>query len=404
MRTGIVKFIGLLALLALPFVAALLLLTGRPPQGLTFRAVPFESLPGWHEDALIEALPALQKSCDRVLTFPRDRRIPGAAIGGRMKDWEAACQDVLLASSGEELRAVLAKHFTALEVSAGGNPQGVFTGYYETLLKGSLQPSARFHVPLYLRPPELVMVDLGAFRPDLKGRRIAGEVRDGRLVPFHDREEIVGGALDGRDLELLWVDDPVDAFFLHIQGSGRVEMPDGSIRRVGYAAQNGHPYLAVGRVLIANGEIPREKISMQSIRRWLADNPDRMDGLMNENASYIFFRDLGDGDGPFGSAAVPLTPRRSLAVDRRHLPLHAPVWLSATHPHPRSALLEPVPFNRLMVAQVTGGAINGEIRGDVFWGFGDEAEEIAGRMANQGRYWLLLPTPLARAAEAGGDG
>lgn len=404
MRAGMIKGLGLVALLALPLVAALLFLRPEAPEGLVFRQIPFEDLPGWTDDKLIEALPALQKSCDRILTFPHERRIPGARIGGRMKDWEAACQDMLIASSEAELRTVLTTHFSALEVSVGDKPDGKFTGYYETLLQGSERESTRYHVPLHLRPPELISVDLGAFRADLKGRRIAGQVRGGRLVPFHDREDIVSGALDGRDLELVWVDDPVDAFFLHIQGSGRVQMDDGSIRRVGYAAQNGHPYLAIGRVLVREGEIPRDEISMQSIRVWLADNPDRMHDLMNENASYIFFRDLGDGDGPFGSSGVALTARRSLAVDRRHLPLHAPVWLSTTHPDPAPGSLAQIPFTRLMVAQDTGGAINGEVRGDVFWGFGEEAEEIAGRMANAGRYWLLLPKPLAAAAEAQTNG
>lgn len=402
MRVGIIKWLGLLALLALPVVAALLFLRPTVPQGLVFRQVPLESLPGWHGDQLVDALPALHKSCDRILTFPHERRIPGAPIGGRMKDWEAACQDILLASTEAQIRSIFARHFAALEVSVGQNPDGMFTGYYETLLNGSDEASARFHVPLYLRPPELISVDLGNFRTDLKGRRIAGKVQNGQLVPFHNREDITAGALDGRDLELVWVDDPVDAFFLHIQGSGRVEMQDGSIRRVGYAGQNGHPYLAIGRVLVRDGEIPRSEISMQSIRVWLADHPDRMHGLLNENASYIFFRDLGDGEGPFGSAGVALTARRSLAVDRRHLPLHAPVWLATTHPDPRSGSLVQLPFSRLMVAQDTGGAINGEVRGDVFWGFGNEAEEIAGRMANAGRYWLLLPKDLAKAAEAQG--
>lgn len=397
MGRPLLRFVGLLLLIALPLVAAFLLLE-RKPEGLRFELASFETLPGWATDDLARTLPALHKSCDRILTFPENRRIPGARIGGRARDWFPACQDILLASDDAAVRKVLIQHFAPLEVSVGGNAEGVFTGYYETLLKGSATQDARYRVPLHVRPPELVSVDLGSFRADLKGRRIAGEVRGGKLIPFADREAITDGALDGRDLELLWVDDPVDAFFLHIQGSGRVEMPDGSLKRVGYADQNGHPYLAIGRILVADGEIPREEISMQSIRAWLKANPDRMTEILNANASYIFFRDLGEGDGPFGSSGVALTARRSLAVDRKHLPLHAPVWLSTTHPDPEGNPGDPLPFNHLMVAQDTGGAINGEIRGDVFWGFGDEAEEIAGRMANKGRYWLLLPKVLARKA------
>jgi len=397
---ALVSILGLLLLIALPLTAAFFLLS-RKPEGLAFRPVPFAELPGWSDDDLARTLPALYKSCDRILGLPENRRIPGARIGGRARDWEAACQDILLANDDASLRRVLEAHFQPLEVSVGGNPNGVFTGYYETLLHGSDVQTARFNVPLHTRPPELVSVDLGTFRADLKGRRIAGEVKGNKLVPYADRADITEGALDGRGLELLWVDDPVDAFFLHIQGSGRGQMPDGSLRMVGYADQNGHPYYAIGRTLIEEGEVAREDMSMQAIRAWLADNPDRMEALMDKNASYVFFRDLGESDGPFGSAGVPLTARRSLAVDRRHLPLHAPVWLSTSHPNPRGPMAEPVDFNHLMVAQDTGGAINGEIRGDVFWGFGEEAELIAGPMNNPGRYWLLLPKALA--AEAAGE-
>lgn len=395
-----VKLLGLVAILALPILAAFFLLDRRP-EGLAFRPVPFEALPGWAEDDLSRTLPALYKSCDRILGFPPARRIPGARIGGRARDWEAACQDILLVNDDPTLRKVLKKHFLPLEVSVAGTPIGTFTGYYETLLHGSETRSERYSTPLYLRPPELVSVDLGAFRADLKGRRIAGEVKNGRLVPYSDRAAITKGALEGRALELLWVDDPVDAFFLHIQGSGRVMMPDGNLRMIGYHDQNGHPYYAIGRTLIEEGEVPREEMSMQAIRAWLADNPDRMHDLMNRNKSFIFFRDLGESDGPFGSAGVPLTARRSLAVDRKHLPLHAPVWLATTHPDPAAPLADPLPFNHLMVAQDTGGAINGEIRGDVFWGFGEEAELIAGPMNNAGRYWLLLPKALALKAAEG---
>lgn len=395
-----VKLLGLVAILALPILAAFFLLDRRP-EGLAFRPVPFETLPGWAEDDLSRTLPALYKSCDRILGFPSARRIPGARIGGRARDWEAACQDIMLVNDDPALRKVLKKHFLPLEVSVAGTPEGTFTGYYETLLHGSETRSERYSTPLYLRPPELVSVDLGAFRADLKGRRIAGEVKNGRLVPYSDRAAITRGALEGRALELLWVDDPVDAFFLHIQGSGRVMMPDGNLRMIGYHDQNGHPYYAVGRTLIEEGEVPREEMSMQAIRAWLADNPDRMHDLMNRNKSFIFFRDLGESDGPFGSAGVSLTARRSLAVDRKHLPLHAPVWLATTHPDPASPLADPLPFNHLMVAQDTGGAINGEIRGDVFWGFGEEAELIAGPMNNAGRYWLLLPKALALKAAEG---
>ncbi len=221
-------------------------------------------------------------------------------------------------------------------------------------------------------------------------------------MPFYNRSRIEAGALEGRSLEVLWVDSAVDAYFLHVQGSGRVLMPDGSFMGIGYAAQNGHENRLIGRYLINSGEIPREKMSGQAIRQWLADHPQQVQKVLNTDPSFVFFRKLATGDGPYGSANVPLTAGYSLAVDKKHLPLHAPVWLSASHPDPLSASAEPVAFNRLMVAQDTGGAITGEIRGDVFWGFGDQAEEIAGRMDHAGRYWLILPKKLALIA-AGND-
>lgn len=374
----------------------------RPVQvGLDFKRIDFVDLPGWSSTDLTGALPALGQSCQKLKTLPAGRRLPGAAIGGRVGDWKAGCDALLAADNDADLRIALLEHFDPLEVSLEGQTSGTFTGYYEALLKGSYTASERFSTPLYGRPPELVMVDLGLFRPDLVGRRVAGTVDNGRLVPYPSRAEIEGGALAGRSLEVLWVDSPVDAYFLHVQGSGRVLMPDGSFIGVGYAAQNGHPNNLIGRHLLSTGAIPREKMSGQAIRAWLAANPDAVREVLNTDPSFVFFRRIDVGGGPFGSANVPLTAGHSLAVDRKHLPLHAPVWLSASHPDPNSADAPAVPFTRLMVAQDTGGAITGEIRGDVFWGFGDRAEEIAGRMDHDGRYWLLLPKALA--ARAVGD-
>lgn len=399
---------GPLLSIALLVVAAILLaifsLRDREPEGLQFRPVSFSELPGWADSLIVPTLPALTQSCRKILSLPENSRLPGSSIGGVAGDWTVGCNALLAAKTENGLRAALSGFFTPLEVSAAGNKEGVFTGYYETLLKGSRTQSARYHTALYLRPPELVMVDLGAFREDLKGRRIAGYVEGGRLRPYADRKAIDEGYLDGRDLELVWVDSAIDAFFLHIQGSGRVRMDDGSMLRVGYAGQNGHPYLAIGRPLIAEGYIKPEDMSMQAIRGWLRENPNEVTDLLHQNASFVFFRELSGEDGPYGSANVPLTAGYSLAVDRRHLPLHAPIWLASSYPDPNDRDGTPVPMNRLMVAQDTGGAIAGEIRGDVFWGFGEDAEEIAGRMANLGRYWLLLPKALAvRAVSPSGS-
>ncbi len=370
-----------------------------PPVGMTMSQVDFADLPGWQADGQGAALAAFQTSCTRRLTLPADRAVEPVMVGGTVADWEPVCTAALAMDVTDDkgARDFFESAFTPLAVEVDGKAEGLFTGYYEPLIDASRTPDDRFHVPLYQRPPELVTVDLGEFREDLKGRRIAGSVVGGRLRPFASRAEIEAGALSGRDLELLWADDPVDVFFLQIQGSGRVRLPDGNILSVGYDGPNGRDYTSLGRLMVARNILHPDHVSSPIIADWLRNNPVAGAGLMAENASYIFFRFL-DGDGPLGAEGVVLTPGRSLAVDRAHLPLGAPIWLETTHPDPNASPgpdAPQIPFQRLMVAQDTGGAIKGAVRGDVFWGFGEEAEIIAGRMANRGRFWLLLPEKLA---------
>jgi membrane-bound lytic murein transglycosylase A len=229
---------------------------------------------------------------------------------------------------------------------------------------------------------------LGSFADDLKGRRIAGRVSNGNLVPYYDRSEIEHGALQGKRAELLYLADPVDAFFLQIQGSGRVTLPNGGLVRVTYAGQNGRPYVPIGRVLSASGDIPADQVSMQSIRAWLNAHPDHAADVMNQNPSYVFFRELpnsNQSEGPPGALGVPLTPGRSIAVDRGFIPLGAPVWIDTTDPLDGSAL------QRLMVAQDLGGAIRGAVRADLFFGWDKQAAERAGKMRQKGQEYVLLP-------------
>jgi membrane-bound lytic murein transglycosylase A len=230
------------------------------------------------------------------------------------------------------------------------------------------------------------MVELGRFRPAWRGERIAGRVVDGSLAPYASRAEIERGALDPMHLEILWVDDPVAAFFLQVQGSGRAALPDGSTVRLGYDGQNGQTYVAIGRLLVARGALPLDAVSLQSISAWIKAHPEEGAKLMDENPSYVFFKEL-DGDGPLGAEGVVLTPGRSLAVDRNFVPLGAPLFVDASD--------NGTALKRLMIAQDTGGAISGPVRGDVFWGFGDEAEARAGPMRAGGRYYLLLPRSVA---------
>lgn len=347
----------------------------------------FADLEGWEEDDPSGAVAAFRRSCRPLL---RQRSGPPDGFPATVGDWRPACEAAARVPAGAAAaRAFFESHFQPFAAGNVDDPEGLFTGYYEPFLEGSRERSDRYRVPLYIRPPDLVTVDLGAFREEYKGRALAGRVEGGALIPYPDRRAIEEGALAGRDLELVWVDDPVDAFFLQIQGSGRVRLEGGGEMRVGYAAQNGHPYFAIGKDLVERQALRREEVSMQSIRKWLEENPDLADDVMARNASYVFFQEL-DGEGPLGAQGVALTPGRSLAVDRRHWPLGVPIWLDASAPSAKEG--EPdQPLRRLLVAQDTGGAIRGPIRGDVFWGHGDEAAEIAGRMKHSGRIWVLLP-------------
>lgn len=376
------------------------------PKGGELRLAPaaFADLPGWEADDHSAALAAWLRSCERIRRLPAGEPLGGAGFAGTAGDWQAACAAAgrlgRVGRVGDSAaRAFFERELVPFAASDAGEPTGLFTGYYEPLLSGSRRRHGPYTVPLYGRPPELVMVDLGAFRESLRGQRIAGEVVDGSLVPFADRSAVAGGALAGRGLEIAWVDDPIDAFFLEIQGSGRIELTEGGVLRVGYAAQNGHPYFAIGRDLVERGALRPEEVSLQSIRRWLAFHPAEAPDVMARNASYVFFEEVL-GDGPLGAEGVVLTPGRSLAVDRTHLPLGVPVWLDAAAPDPVEGRPDR-PLRRLLVAQDTGGAIRGPVRGDVFWGAGEEAAAVAGRMKHPGRNWLLLPRAVASRLAAG---
>ena len=353
------------------------------PQ-LRLIASSYADLPGWGADDVSRILPALQPSCQRLEKKPAEQPVGLLSEAGTVGDWQAICRD-LLATPGKQLASRIQHHLQPWQVLADDEPVGLFTGYYEPSLQGSFSRGGPYQTPLHRRPDDLVMVDLGEFRDTLRGQRIAGRVQDGRLRPYESRAEIVAGDWPHDDEVLLWVDDPVDAFFIQIQGSGVVDLPDGSQQRIGYAGQNGHPYYAIGRALIERGELTRETVSLQSIRAWLADHPDEAEDLMNRNPSYVFFRAI-EGDGPIGAEGVALTSGRSLAVDRTLIPFGLPVWLATDAPSERHP-----PIRRLVMAQDTGGAIRGPVRGDLFWGNGTEAEYHAGHMQAQGRYWLLLP-------------
>jgi membrane-bound lytic murein transglycosylase A len=335
--------------------------------------VSFADLPGWLDDEVAPAFLAFLQGC------PAIRSQPLAAICAR-------AQPLATAPAGAQRAFVEAEFVPNQVVAADGKTEGLLTGYYEPLLRGSRRPEGRYRFPVYGPPEDLVSVELAELYPELKGLRLRGRLVGRKVVPYWARADIDNDAAPLKGRELAWVDDPVELFFLQVQGSGRVRLDSGEVVRVGYADQNGHPYRSIGRLLVERGELTLDKASMQGIRAWGRDNPQKLPALLAENPSYVFFRELPAGNGgPIGALGVPLTTGRSLAVDARTVPLGAPVFVASTWPG------SDAPLVRLMVAQDTGGAIKGAIRADFFWGFGDEAGELAGRTRQPLRMWVLLP-------------
>lgn len=338
----------------------------------------WDALPGWRDDELLAAWSSWMQSCAGLQSKP---------------DWKPVCAAARLYNpvNSDEVRAFFETWFSVYQSQLpDGATNGLVTGYYEPQLQGSLKPSVQNSVPLYGVPKDLLTIDLSAVYPELKSIRLRGRLEGNKVVPYLSREQIDGKPLPLAGNELVWVNNAVDAFFLQIQGSGRIQLADGGVLRVGYADQNGYPYKAIGKVLADRGELPLAQASMQGIKDWARKNPAKLANLLAQNPSFVFFRILPNNDaGPLGALGVPLTSERSIAVDTRAIPLGAPVWLSTTQP------LSTAPMNRLVMAQDTGGAIRGNVRADYFWGFGDAAGKQAGMMKQAGQMWVLLPKTMA---------
>lgn len=393
-------WIGLAAALLLGAAVAACEMKQAPPAehagqpSLLLTPASFSELPGWRDDETSAALPALRRSCERFARLPDDREVGPQGLAGTTADWRAPCAALSSVEPGNDssMRAYLETWFRPYLASDRGEESGLFTGYYETELRGALTHGGPYQTPLLRAPDDLIKVDPSEMPGDWPENVTAARRVDGALQPYPVRGAIEDAPADPEDV-LLWIDDPVDAFFLHVQGSGRVALPDGSTVRVGFAGANGHPFYAIGRALIAEGVLSRENVSAQAVRDWLRANPVEGRALMRRNDRYIFFRFI-EGDGPIGAAGVPLTAGRSLAVDPSFLPYGPPLWLDTTWPGTAA------PLRRLMVAQDTGSAIQGPVRGDFFWGSGEPALEQAGRMKQPGRYYLLLPEPVAERRDS----
>lgn len=355
-----------------------------------FRQADFSRLPGWKSADLKKSLMTFQTSCRAFIKQNPEQTVGTDHIDLQVKDWQPACNAALKISPIDENEAkqFFEKWFTPVEFTSPGEKPGLFTGYYVPLIKGSFTKSKEFHVPLYETPDDLITTDLGLFFNDIKNRRLVGRLEDKKLVPYYTREQINNGALKDKARVLVWINSPIDRLFLEIQGSGIIELEDGNTIYVGYDAQNGKPYTAIAGVLIKKGVMTKDNASMQAIKRYLEAHPKQMDKIINKNQSFVFFRKMSYG--AMGSQGVTLTPGYSLAIDRQWVPMGAPLWLTTTRPDIRNPD-ENKPMQRLMIAQDTGGAIRGKVRGDVFWGGGEKATLIAGHMKNQGHYWILLP-------------
>ena len=352
---------------------------GAPVTTVRFEPVKWSKLPGWKTDDTLAAWPAIVSTC---------------GVMGKRAEWQSFCGAVVATSPMDAgfARSFLEQQLTPYRVlrvtGRKREPTGLVTGYFEPLLQGARERSGQYATPLYSPPADLLTVELASLFPELKGKRVRGRLEGNKVVPYYTRaatREAPG--LAGH--ELVWIDNPLDAFMLEIQGSGRVQLSTGETIRLQYADQNGQPYRSIGRYLADQGVMTIDQVNMPAIRAWLAANPARVNEVLDSNPSVVFFSEEAIADpsiGPRGAQGVPLTAGRSIAIDPKYLPLGAPVFLSTTQPGGSN-----LPLQRLVVAQDTGGAIRGPIRADLFFGFGAEAGTQAGMMKYDGEMWLLWP-------------
>jgi membrane-bound lytic murein transglycosylase A len=370
-----------------PLLAALALVACVSPKRVTADAAPsaefepvrFAKIPGWKSDDALAAWPAIVSTC---------------SVLGSRAEWQPFCAAVIATSPGDAqfVRALLEQHLQPYKVwRVTGRKRentGLVTGYFEPLIFGSRTRDAQFATPLYRRPDDLLIVDLAAVIPELKGKRVRGRIEGNKVVPYYSRGQTREAAgLAGH--EIVWINNALDAFMLEVQGSGRVQLATGETIRLQYEDQNGHPYRSIGRYLADQGVMTIDQVNMPAIRNWLTANPHRVNEVLDSNPSVVFFNESPLADpaiGPKGAQGLPLTAGRSIAIDPKFLPLGAPMFLSTTQPGGGNQ-----PLQRLVVAQDTGGAIRGPVRADLFFGFGAEAGTQAGMMKHDGEMWLLWP-------------
>lgn len=362
----------------------------KKEEEIRLKPATFAQLPGWNSANLLESFNTFKVSCRAFLRQDPERLVGSQFLSMKAKNWQPLCKKAMSMKKITEstVKKFFETGFNPVLFYQGKPVEGLFTGYYSPLLKGSPVQTSEFSVPIYGLPKDMLTVNLGLFFSDLAHRKVVGRIQGKQLIPYYTREEINRGAIKRRAPVLVWIANRIDRLFLEIQGSGAVELPDGKVMYLGYEGENGATYTSVAQVLINQGVMTKHNASMQGIRKYLQEHPDQMDSVMHQNKSFVFFRSLGH-DAAYGAQGVVLTPGYSLAVDRKWVPLGTPIWLVTTRPDKHADNKKVL--QRLMIAQDTGGAIRGPVRGDVYWGAGKKATFIAGHMKNKGYYWLLLP-------------
>ncbi|MCU0596712.1 MAG: MltA domain-containing protein [Desulfobacterota bacterium] len=355
--------------------------------------------PSFEDDMDLDSLQeALERNLQYLTKLSPEREFvygPHRYTSRQVMESQAAFLELIKTASGvKDLNDRLRKEFLVYK-AAGRDGQFLFTGYFEPIFEGRLRPDASFKYPIYRRPDDLIKVDLSLFSEEFKGKSIMARIDGKNVIPYYSRQQIAQGkALEGRGLELAWLKDPVDVAFLQVQGSGRLDLGDGKYTRVGYSEKNGLPYRPIGRYLMEQGLLTREEMSMQSIRRVLAERPEKVEEVLNFNPSYVFFRDLGQSP-PVGNINVPITPGRTVALDSRLFPAGAIGWIKTQKPkvNDKGEIVRWESFSRFVMNQDTGGAIRGPGRADLFWGSGPYAELAAGHMRHEGALYILIKKP-----------
>ena len=355
-----------------------------PAAPLQLARATFADLPDWKAADAATAMASFVRGCAVLAGKPVQDAMGGKGYAGTVGDWLPACANATANISGDA-RSFFETNFIPYRISGAGKQTGLFTGYYEPQINASHARQGAYQTPVYGLPPDLVRVDLAQFSPRFAGEHVSGRLEGQKLVPYADRAAIDAHGIANAKI-LFWCDDPIALFFLQIQGSGRVRFAEGGNERIGYAGENGKPYTAIGKVLIAEGALARENVSLATIRDWLKKNSARAQAVMEADQSFIFFEEKPVGDPALGNAGTlgaALTPGASLAIDPRLNALGAPYYVDAA------------PVRGLLIGQDTGGAIRGAVRGDVFFGFGDKAQDQAGGMKSDGALFVLLPKALA---------